>query len=500
MSQLTYDENNLQYAGEFRISEIAIFNVYGNVAGIATASAELSIYEDIEQNFITGNLTFVDTEDLVNKLPILGQEYLEFKVRTPLKSTYGEGEYDFTNTRMAVYKCTKERLNSNTQQVSLDFISTEAIKDSNTKISRAFDGPYDDAVAKIFKNTWGLNSKKKFYVQPTQGNFKFVAPNTRPTDIMNMIASRAVPKTSIAPGYFFYENGQGFHFRSIDSFFFMAKSEGLAPHPEMFEYFADSETARGLNNPRDNPMSQMRTVKSFKVLPQNDLITGQRTGTYASKLITHDQYNKTFKEHEYNYIDDYIRTPHLEKDDAMDDFAEYRGFIPQAHYDFNDTETTNTRSQGSAYKYLSDYSDARIMVQSNTANIHNSNMKDGYKVSEYVQRRKNVLGTMNALQCELETHGNTHLNIGHIIRINVPRAGRNKNGVKSTDHDKYLTGRWLITAIRHSFNIADQIHTMAITCIKETYSTPLYEKASPLQISVKDEGKPINLYDDSQYD
>lgn len=500
MSQLTYDENNLQYAGEFRISEIAIFNVYGNVAGIATASAELSIYEDIEQNFITGNLTFVDTEDLVNKLPILGQEYLEFKVRTPLKSTYGEGEYDFTNTRMAVYKCTKERLNSNTQQVSLDFISTEAIKDSNTKISRAFDGPYDDAVAKTFKNTWGLNSKKKFYVQPTQGNFKFVAPNTRPTDLMNMIASRAVPKTSIAPGYFFYENGQGFHFRSIDSFFFMAKSEGLAPHPEMFEYFADSETARGLNNPRDNPMSQMRTVKSFKVLPQNDLITGQRTGTYASKLITHDQYNKTFKEHEYNYIDDYIRTPHLEKDDAMTDQAEYRGFIPQAHYDFNDTETTNTRSQGSAYKYLSDYSDARIMVQSNTANIHNSNMKEGYKVSEYVQRRKNVLGTMNALQCELETHGNTHLNIGHIIRINVPRAGRNKFGIKSADHDKYLTGRWLITAIRHSFNIADQIHTMALTCIKETYKTPLYEKASPLQISVKDEGKPVNLYDDSQYD
>tara|TARA_E500000318_G_scaffold11193_1_gene9795 strand:- start:64 stop:1566 length:1503 start_codon:yes stop_codon:yes gene_type:complete len=500
VSQLTYDENNLQYAGEFRISEIAIFNVYGNVAGIATASAELSIYEDIEQNFITGNLTFVDTEDLVNKLPILGQEYLEFKVRTPLKSTYGEGEYDFTNTRMAVYKCTKERLNSNTQQVSLDFISTEAIKDSNTKISRAFDGPYDDAVAKTFKNTWGLNSKKKFYVQPTQGNFKFVAPNTRPTDLMNMIASRAVPKTSIAPGYFFYENGQGFHFRSIDSFFFMAKSEGLAPHPEMFEYFADSETARGLNNPRDNPMSQMRTVKSFKVLPQNDLITGQRTGTYASKLITHDQYNKTFKEHEYNYIDDYIRTPHLEKDDAMTDQAEYRGFIPQAHYDFNDTETTNTRSQGSAYKYLSDYSDARIMVQSNTANIHNSNMKEGYKVSEYVQRRKNILGTMNALQCELETHGNTHLNIGHIIRINVPRAGRNKFGIKSADHDKYLTGRWLITAIRHSFNIADQIHTMALTCIKETYKTPLYEKASPLQISVKDEGKPVNLYDDSQYD
>ena len=498
MSQLTYDENNLQYPGEFRISEIALFNTYGNVVGIATATAEISIYEDIEQNFISGTLTFTDTEDLVGKLPILGQEYLEFKVRTPLKSTYGEGEYNFTNTRMAVYKVTKERLNSNTQMVNLDFISTEAIRDSNIKISRAFDGPYDDAVAKIFKKSWGLNSKKKLYVQPTQGNFKFVAPNQRPTDVLNMLASRAVPKTSMSPGYFFYENGQGFHFRSVDSFYFMAKSEGVAVHPPMFEYFADSETARGLNNPRDNAMSQMRVVKSFKILPQNDLITTQRTGTYASKLITHDGYNKTFKEYEYNYIDDYNRVSHIEKDTVADQ-ANYRGLIPKAHYDFNDTETAETRTNGSAYKYLSDYKDARIMVQSDTANIHNTNSTKGYQVNEYIQRRKNVLGTMNAVVCELEVHGNTHINIGHVIQINVPRAGRDKQGVKLRDHDKYLSGRWLITAIRHSFNVADQIHTMALTCIKETYKTPLFEKNAPLQVSVKDEGNPVNLYDDSQY-
>ena len=498
MSQLTYDENNLQYPGEFRISEIALFNAYGNVVGIATATAEISIYEDIEQNFISGTLTFTDTEDLVGKLPILGQEYLEFKVRTPLKSTYGEGEYNFTNTRMAVYKVTKERLNSNTQMVNLDFISTEAIRDSNIKISRAFDGPYDDAVAKVSKKSWGLNSKKKLYVQPTQGNFKFVAPNQRPTDVLNMLASRAVPKTSVAPGYFFYENGQGFHFRSVDSFYFMAKSEGIAQHPEMFEYFADSETARGLNNPRDNAMSQMRVVKSFKILPQNDLISAQRTGVYASKLITHDGYNKTFKEYEYNYIDDYNRVSHIEKE-ISEDQINYRGLIPKAHYDFNDTETAETRTNGSAYKYLSDYKDARIMVQSDTANIHNTNSTKGYQVNEYVQRRKNVLGVMNAIQCELEVHGNTHINIGHIIRINVPRAGRGKKGIKSIDHDKYLSGRWLITAIRHSFNVADQIHTMALTCIKETYKTPLFEKNAPLQVSVKDEGNPVNLYDDSQY-
>ena len=55
---------------------------------------------------------------------------------------------------MAVYKVTKERLNSNTQLVTLDFISTGFIRDSNIKVSRAFDELYDDAVAKIFKRVW----------------------------------------------------------------------------------------------------------------------------------------------------------------------------------------------------------------------------------------------------------------------------------------------------------------------------------------------------------
>ena len=343
MSSLPYDDNKLRYAGDFRISEVALFNAYGNVAGIGSAVVEISIFEDLNSNFLTGNLTFIDTEDLINKLPIIGQEFLEFKIRTPLDSKYDEGEYDFTNTRMAVYKVTRQRLNQNTQSITLDFISTEGIRDQNVKISRAFNGPYDDAVAKIFKKSWGLNSKKKLYVQPTLNNFKFVAPNMRPSDLMNMMASRAVPKTSVMPAYLFYENGQGFHFRSMDSFFFQVKSEGVAPHPEMFEYFCDSESTRAFANPQDNPMSQLRVVKSHTLVGTNDLIKNQRMGTFASKLITHDAYNKTYNEYKYNYIDEYSTLPHLEKDDAATDQALYRGLIAKAHYDFNDLETSNKK-------------------------------------------------------------------------------------------------------------------------------------------------------------
>lgn len=501
MANLLYDDNNIAYPGEIRISEVALISPYGNVVGISNNVLEINIYEDIYSNFLTGDITFTDTDDIVQKLPVLGQEYLEFKVRTPLGSKYGEGEYDFTNARMAVYKIeNKVKLNDKTQNVTLSFISPEAIKDNNTRVSRAFDGPYDDAVAKIVKKQWGLNSTKKCYIQPTKDNFKFVAPNKRPSDVLNMIASRAIPKTSALPAYLFYENGQGFHFRSLDSFYFVVKASGYAQHPEMFEFFCGADETKGNTNPRDNPMASMRNVIKYKFNSQLDLIKSQRMGTFASKLITYDAYNKTFKTDKFNYIDEYFTIPHLEKDDAETDNALYRGLIPHAHHDYTDKSLSDTKNtQRTAYKLLSDYSDSRLMVASNTANIHNVNTAKGYKTDESIQKRQHALQVFNAIELELTVYGNTHLNIGHVIRVNIPRPGRDKRGLKMTDLDNFTSGRWVITAVRHNFNVGDNTSRSIITCIKETYGRPLYEKTSPLNLDYKDEGKAVNLYDDSEY-
>ena len=501
MANLLYDDNKISYPGEIRISEVALISPYGNVVGISNNVLEINIYEDIFSNFLTGDITFVDTDNLTSKLPILGQEYLEFKIRTPLGSKYDEGEYDFTNARMAVYNiASKVKLNDKTQNITLSFISPEGIKDNNTRISRAFDGPYDDAVAKIVKNQWGLNSTKKCYIQPTKDNFKFVAPNQRPSDVLNMIASRAIPKTSALPAYVFYENGQGFHFRSLDSFYFVVKASGFVQHPPMFEFFCGADETKGSVNPRDNPMASMRNVIKYKFNSSLDLIKSQRMGTFASKLITYDAYNKTFNTNKFNYIDEYLQIPHAEKDDAVEDTASYRGLIVNAHHDYTDKTLTDSKNSfRTAYKLLSDYSDSRLMVASNTANTHNTNSANGYKTDDSIQRRQHALQVFNAIELELTVYGNTHLNIGHVIQVNIPRTGRDKKGLKITDNDRYTSGRWVITAVRHNFNVNDSTSRSIITCIKETYGTALMEKTSALNLDFKDDGKAINLYDDSEY-
>src|SRR5210317_1980491 len=123
-----YKSNTLEHAGHYNISDVAIITTAGQVANISSAVMEINVYEDLHSNFLSGNIVFVDTVDIVNTLPILGQEYLEFKFRTPIESNYEEGEYDFTRQRMSIFKVTRNRLNQNSEAITLDFVSPEAIR------------------------------------------------------------------------------------------------------------------------------------------------------------------------------------------------------------------------------------------------------------------------------------------------------------------------------------------------------------------------------------
>ena len=115
------------------------------------------------------------------------------------------------------------------------------------------------------------------------------------------------------------------------------------------------------------------------------------------------------------------------------------------------------------------------------------------------QKRKMAIEFMEMMKLELTGYGNTHLNAGHIIRVNLPRAGDGKTDIKSTQYDKNLSGRWLITDVRHKFNFEETSHQSLYTCVKETYGRSQSEDTGPLNLTSDDEALPVNLYDDSAY-
>ena len=499
MRERLYGDNDLQFAGDYRVSEILIIGYNGDTIDITTLVNDLNIYEDLTTNFLTGDISFTDNAGLAATLPILGQEFLSFKIRTPMEpKVEGGGEFDFTDHKMAVYSiANKTRTAPSTEIITLNFISVEGIRDQNVKVSRAFDGPYDDAVAKIVKKKWGLNSKKRVFIQPTRDNHKFVAPNVKPSDVIHILSKKSVPKTSLLPVYLFYENGQGFHYRALDSFYFVVKASGLQPHPSMFEYFAGSTEARQANNPQDAPMRDLRNVFKYDIKRSADVIKNQNLGTWASRLLSHDAFNKTITDSKYDYVDDYNMIPHMEKDDAATDQAIYRGPLPKAPYDIDDTYMSE---DGGRYNRLSDYKDAKFMVASNTAHIHNTNSDKGERTDEILHRRASGLSLLEMMEMTLEVNGNCHINAGHMIDVHIPRYGPQHHPDIPEADNPLVSGRWLITKIRHNFSITGKKHRMVLTCSKDSFMNGLQTKDSRLQTEFTDKGKAVNIYDGTLYD
>ena len=71
----------IQYAGEFEIQDAKIFSSSGNIIPLNGLVMALTIYEGIFSQSMTGAITILDTNSIVKNLPIIGQEFLSFKIK-----------------------------------------------------------------------------------------------------------------------------------------------------------------------------------------------------------------------------------------------------------------------------------------------------------------------------------------------------------------------------------------------------------------------------------
>ena len=87
-----YDDITPRYPGDYRVKEIVLYSYGGSQLDITGLTALINIYQDLDTPFISGNIMFYDTIGAANKLPIIGNEFLEFKMRTPIDG--GNGDED----------------------------------------------------------------------------------------------------------------------------------------------------------------------------------------------------------------------------------------------------------------------------------------------------------------------------------------------------------------------------------------------------------------------
>ena len=164
-------------------------------------------------------------------------------------------------------------------QATLYCISIDAVRNSATKISRRFGkggGQFtNEMVDELLKKD--LASSRPLVVDKSTTKLSFVSPYWDPYTIISWLAWRSIEEGGSgkkSAGYLFYENVDGYFFRSMDALTQQAPSRDINVN-----YAPDNE---------DGDDEEMKDIHifGFSVSEPSDLFRGINLGSYASTTFT----------------------------------------------------------------------------------------------------------------------------------------------------------------------------------------------------------------------
>jgi len=444
--------SQVQFAGDYELTSLNLISYrsaednYGvpQKVDIRGLLVELNVFESIYSKSISGNIVVADGAGLIEDFPLTGLERLEFIFSTP--GAPNDYVYNFTTeggSPLYVYKVDSRKRTTGASQVYvLYFCSKEMLNNEKKRINYALDGTSEDIVYQIFRNEDLLNSKKKIYLEPSETLTRYLFPNVKPFTAIDMVAKQAVSANYKNAGFLFYETKSGYQFRSMES---LLATGGTTVREPRMTYFVDTANVR--HNENRIVENEMTSVISYEILNQFDTLKNLRGGAYASRLITHDAFNKLFSTYDYNYHIDYGAYFHTNGNKDGGRTSEGRL-----------TPVTPSDDTGA---YITQYPNARVYVNSYTQNLYNDFGRPN--VVNITRQRIAQDQIFNNIVLSLQVPGNTMLDAGDKIYFEIPSVrGGNAKGT-----DRQLSGNYIITEIRNNVNISTDRHTTYLKVVRD---------------------------------
>ena len=346
----------------------------------------------------------------------------------------------------------------------IKFCSFEVMEDRRMRVSQSFEGTYDKIVEKIFRDV--LKSKKKLWLEETVGKKKIIAPNISPFDVIRLAMHQAVNESK-EPTFYFWETTKGYHFRTLESMY----SAGSQLGSPMFNY-VERTTPGGTNSRKIDILGDLASIDAWEILSGTDTLLNYQDGVYASKLIEHDIFNKTYKEYEYDYLNP------KEVEQRMP--ATSGGGFGNPLY--SATPVNQKRETISTLKDKTFLFPVSLSGKDKKRDAHHTSLPAGKPnfigpvASEWYQRRvsmKHQILEGKGLGIKLFVHGNTVINAGDMIHINLFNRTMDPQKRQQRPYDPLYSGPFIIKNLKHTFLLDSMSHSMEITAIKDSIPYPL---------------------------
>ena len=383
---------------------------------------ELNLFEDIYSPTLSGMINILDTQGILQELPLEGAEKLSVEFNTPEVDETLKVRRIFT-----IYKITdRVVVTTHKQTYNLHFISEEAFIDAGMKVSKGYNGAAA-AIANAILDDMG--SKKNRYFNSSTNPISFAAPFWSPFKIISYYAANSINPQNKASNLLFYESVRGYNLQSLDD---------LYKKKPKWDFYYDNNPRR--NQGKKDIKAEYSAVQEIHFYPHYDEFERIDAGMHENTSYIHDLTSKSLKVLRYQYRNTFSKgdITHL------------------GAYPLVDVHTNNPR----------------IVTHKNT--MHLAFDKMPYDYSGYAtNRRRPLLYDLELLRLDITVHGRVDLQVGDVVNLHMLRYSEVAGNEKNEDReDPYYSGAYIITAINHRITLNK--HQLVIQISRNASSRKLH--------------------------
>lgn len=381
-------------------------------------------YEDILSPCITMTMDITNGYSIFNGLPIRGGESVSMEIET------GSGTFKLDGEKaLYVYKVSGIDAQRKAENFTLHLVSREGLTNETIRCEKKYKkASVDTHVKDILKNT--LKTKKIGTIEGTSNSYSFIGNNKKPFHTLTWLGPKSISKitkvTGVSgknetaqakgtAGFLFYENYDGFQFRSIDSLVSNTQLQSKSSNKEnIFKYRQTPIGEITANDPSNN----------FKILNYSfdkniDLMKALRVGMYSNKTYFFDLYSNTVDIYKYTLKDEIKNATKLGGADSIVVSDEFGDSVTRISFRTSDKGVL--QSDGTVVESGRD----------------NADLAKSFS-------RYNLLFTQSL---NISIPCNIKLKVGDIIYCEFQRVERANSG--EVDHEQ--SGNYLIAGLHHQF-------------------------------------------------
>lgn len=398
--------------GQYNLNKLIITTNTANPIelDISAVFKDITIYESIYNNTISGNVTIVESMNMIREYAIGNYEKIRMEFTTA-------GVDEVTIVNAIIYKVSKPfRMSEHAAGHTLYFASEESFNSIALKTFTGHEEEISGIVEKLYERVKRSEESKPLEVEKTMNIENYLFTGNSIFEAINMVAEQAVSATD-DNGYVFYEDLSKFNFVSLEHLYkkepvieYVYKNSGV---------FDDVKTGRG--------EEAFNSYQDFEIMDYNSysqkLIDGEYGGAWGNFSI----YNKILSIYNYSIASNFVPGKSL-------------GASP-------------------------------ITLPNGWANNYNSKLAISYTSNFGTKFIPTVNGRMVKLRSSnfvvsIGVFGDSTLRVGNTCIANIPNWSSNGMQPSGSDKDVY-SGKFLITEIKHVFT--QKLYTQRIKIIKDAY-------------------------------